>query len=319
MASSGRPPLGQFWNCVMPKHAKAYSCAGLPTKAGRGPVARVSPPFPFCGGIFDERVHMGDVASWLLVRFRFAFGGVNSRGRRLHDAQTPASRTGVSNLRTAQELLTPRYHLRWSPTVHIGLIEYCVRAHVRWPGGQHLLLTVNQIARAKRRQLKAVPMCNRIGRASLHTIPAKDTSVVVDVVDLRVSFGATDATFGGVFGGFDVDTIRRAGGGTEEAGDTFFQPVFIALQDLGSAESGFDARPSERALACGLLLHGGGLEHLHEGDAHAFGDGRDVLQDRHARLGYRIAGKGTHRCLKTPPPINPPTPHPSSPPAVPAT
>src|SRR5260370_41531965 len=98
-------------------------------------------------------------------------------------------------------------------------MEYCVRAHVCWPWGQHLLLAVNQIARAKGSQLKAVPMCNRIRRASLHTIPAKDTSVVVDVVDLRVSFGATDATFGGVFGGFDVGTIRRAGDGRAESGD----------------------------------------------------------------------------------------------------
>ena len=89
-----------------------------------------------------------------------------------------------------------------------------------------MLLTVNQIARAKGRQLKAVPMCNRIRRASLHTIPAKDTSIVIDVVDLRVAFGATDAMFGGVFRGFDVDTIRRAGGGTKEAGYTFFQAVF---------------------------------------------------------------------------------------------
>ena len=146
-----------------------------------------------------------------------------------------------------------------------------------------MLLTVNQIARAKRRQLKAVPMCNRIRRASFHTIPAKDTSIVIDVVDLRVAFGATDAMFGGVFGGFDVDTIRRAGGGTEEAGYTFLQPVFVALQNVGSAESGFDARASERTFSIGIIFHRGGLEHLHEGDAHALGDGRDVLQDRHGR------------------------------------
>src|ERR1700722_2174989 len=98
------------------------------------------------------------------------------------------------------------------------------------PGGQHLLFAINQPARVKAGNLKSMPMRNRVRRASLHAIPTKYTSVIVDGVDASVSFGAAYAFFGGVFGGFNVDTIRGAGGGAEETGDTFFQAVFVALE-----------------------------------------------------------------------------------------
>jgi hypothetical protein len=193
--------------------------------------------------------------------------------------------------------LTPRDHLRRSPTIHVGLIEHNVRSHVCWPGGQHLLLAVNQIAGAKRRQLKPVPMRNRVGRASLHAIPAKDTTVVIDVVDLGVTFGAAYAVFGGVVGGFDINTVGRTVGGAEEAGYALFQSVFVALQNVGAAEAGFDARAAQRTFAVGIILHRGGLEHLHEGDAHAFGDGGDVFQDRHASSIPKAGFRGTRSSL----------------------
>ena len=184
----------------------------------------------------------------------------------------------TSNSRT----LTPRNHLRRSPAIHVGLIEHNVGPHVRWPCGQHLLLAINQIAGAKRRQLKPMPMRNRVRRTSLHAVPTKDTSIVINVVDFGVAFGAAYAVFGGVVGGFDVDAVGGAVGGAEETGDAFFEAVFVALQDVGAAEAGFNAGAAQRAFAVGIIFYRGGLEHLHEGDAHAFGDGGDILQDRHA-------------------------------------
>src|ERR1700688_455375 len=160
-----------------------------------------------------------------------------------------------------------------------------------WPGGQHLLLAVNQITGVKRSQLKSVAMRNGVRGTSLHAIPAENTSIVVDVVDLGIPLGATHAVFGGVVGGFDVDAIRRTVGGAEEAGDALFQSVFIALQHVRPAEAGFYARASKRTFSIGIIFYRRGLEHLHEGDAHALGDGSYVFQYRHAYPVYRMPRK----------------------------
>jgi hypothetical protein len=192
--------------------------------------------------------------------------------------------------------LTPRHHLPGSSAIHVGLIEYGIRSHMCWPGGQHLLLTVNQIARIEGGELKPMPMRNRVRRTSLHAIPTKDTSIVIDVVDLGVALGAAYAVFGGVVGRFDVDAIRGAVGGAEEAGYAFFQAVFVALQDVSATEAGFEARSFERTFAVGIIFNRGGLEHLQEGDAHALGDGGDVFQNRHYPSSIpKGAGSGCHR------------------------
>lgn len=182
------------------------------------------------------------------------------------------------------KILAPRNHLLRSSTIHVGLIEYYVRPHVCWPGGQHLLLAVHQIARIKRRELKSMPMRNSVGGTSLHAIPAKDTSIVVDIVNLGVTFGAAYAVFCAVVRRFDVNAVRGTVGGAQKTCDAFFQTVFVALQNVGAAEAGFDARAAQRTLAVGIIFHGRWLEHLHEGDAHALRDGSDVFQDRHTFL-----------------------------------
>ena len=82
-----------------------------------------------------------------------------------------------------------------------------------------MLLAVNQITGIKGRQLKPMPMRDRIRRASLDAIPTKNTPVVIDVVDLGVAFGAAYAVFGGVVGGFDVDAVGGAGGGDRPGGE----------------------------------------------------------------------------------------------------
>src|SRR5260370_22747960 len=132
-----------------------------------------------------------------------------------------------------------------------------------------------------------MPMRNRVRRASLHAVSTKNTTVIMKIVDFGVAFGAAYAVFIRVVGGFDVDAVGGAIGGAEETGDAFFQAVFVALQNMRAAEAGFDAGAAERAFAVGIIFYRRGLEHLHEGDAHALGDGGDVFQDRHALLVYR--------------------------------
>src|SRR6266496_411645 len=127
-------------------------------------------------------------------------------------ARTPVSRTGVGKLETVSKLRS-RAHLHRRPTGHISLVENNVGSHVRWPVGQHLLLAVHQIAGIEGSQFKPMSVGNRIGRTRFHAIPAKNAPVVIDVVDLGIALGATDAVLRRVLGSLDIDAIRGAGRG----------------------------------------------------------------------------------------------------------
>src|SRR5580692_1472326 len=63
------------------------------------------------------------------------------------------------------------------------------------------------------REFEAVAMRDGVSRTGFDAVATEDASVVVDVVDLRVALGGGDAHFFGVLGSFDVNAIRRAGGG----------------------------------------------------------------------------------------------------------
>ena len=127
---------------------------------------------------------------------------------------------------------------------------------------QHLFFAIDQIARIETRQLESMAMRNRIGGTGLHTIPTKYTSIIVDVVDAGVAFGARNPGLSGVFRGFYVDAVRGAGGGTEETGYTLFQPVFVALQDVHAAKAFLKLCAFQRAGTVGIVLNDGRLKHL---------------------------------------------------------
>src|SRR5450759_15800 len=80
--------------------------------------------------------------------------------------------------------------IRRHARIRFRLRKHLIGSHVRRSRRQHLLFPINQIARIETRQLKSMPMRNRIGRTSLHTIPAKYAPIVIDVVDAGVAFGA---------------------------------------------------------------------------------------------------------------------------------
>src|SRR5581483_4086475 len=106
--------------------------------------------------------------------------------RRDHDSETDL------------ESLAPRHHFRRRTAIHVGLVEYDVGSHVRWPGGQHLLLAVNQIGGVKGRQFESMTVRDGVGGTGLHAISAENAAVVIDVVNLGVALGAADAVFGGI-------------------------------------------------------------------------------------------------------------------------
>jgi len=152
---------------------------------------------------------------------------------------------------------------------------------MRWLGGQHLLLAVDQVAGVKARDFEAVSMRDRVRGTSLDAVSAEDAPVVVDVIDLGVALRSADPIFRGVFRRLDIDAIRRTGRSAQKAGYAFFQSILIALQDVHAAKTLLKLGAPQRPRPIRIVLDLGGLEHLHEGDAHALGDGRDILQNRH--------------------------------------
>src|SRR5208337_2269663 len=156
-----------------------------------------------------------------------------------------------------------------------------VRALMRRRSGQQLLLAVYQVAGVVGGQFEAVAVGNCVGGAGLHAIAAEDAAVVIDVVHLGVAFGAAYALLSGILRGLDINAVRGAGGGAQKTGHALFQPVLVTLQHMHATKAVLEHRAAGGAGAIGIVLHDGGLEHLSEGDAHAFGNGGDVLNDYH--------------------------------------
>jgi len=144
-----------------------------------------------------------------------------------------------------------------------------------------LLLAINKVGSVEGSQLKTVAVGNRVCRACLDAISAEDAAVVVDVVHMGIAFGAANAIFSRVLSSFDVDTVGRTGSRTQETSYTLLQPVFVALQNVKTAKALLEDRATQWTWTIRIVLDNRGLEHLPEGDCHAFGDGSDVLHDRH--------------------------------------
>src|SRR5438309_1921902 len=103
---------------------------------------------------------------------------------------------------------------------------------MRRPGREQLLFSINQVGRVKGRNFEPMPMSNRIRRTRLYTVSAKNTAVVVNVVDLSVTFGAAHPMFGCVLRRLDIDAVRWAIGCAQEACDTLLKAVLVPLQDV---------------------------------------------------------------------------------------
>ena len=140
-------------------------------------------------------------------------------------------------------------------TRHLSLIEYRVCSHVRWPGSQHLLFAVNQVAGVIAGDFETVSVRDRVRGTGLDAISAEDASVVVDVIDLGVTLGAAHPMLCGVLGRLDVNAVRGASGRAQEAGDAFLQSVLVALQDVHAAKTLLELGAPKRARPIGIVLY----------------------------------------------------------------
>ena len=146
---------------------------------------------------------------------------------------------------------------------------------------EQVFLAHNQVGCVEGGKFKTVAVRNGIGGACLDTVTAEDAAVVVDVVDLGIALGTGDAVLCRVVGGLDIDTVRRAGRCTKEAGNALFQAIFIALELVLAAEALLKLSPSHGTFTVGIILDFGRLEHLLKGDAHSLGNGGCVADDGH--------------------------------------
>src|ERR1700722_10131445 len=139
----------------------------------------------------------------------------------------------------------------------------------RWNGSEHVLFGVDERRRVVARHFEAMPMSDGVGRTGFDAIPAENTAVIVDVINLRVTLAAADTHLIGVLGGFDIDAVGRARSRAKETGHAFFKTVLVTLQHVNSAKTLLQFRRLIR-----IIFRHGGRHHLLHRDSHAFGYSR---------------------------------------------
>src|SRR6266849_5883140 len=144
------------------------------------------------------------------------------------------------------ELSLPRHDLRRRAGPDFFLIEHRVGSHVRWHGGQHLLLAVDQPAGVKAGNLEPVPMRDGIRGASLHAISTKDTSIVVYVIDLSVTLRAAYPMLRRILRRLDINAVRRTRRRAQEAGHTLLQAILVPLEHVHAAITLLEFCPLQR-------------------------------------------------------------------------
>src|SRR6516225_7650546 len=97
---------------------------------------------------------------------------------------------------------------------------------------QHVFLAHNERGSVVAGQLETMPVRDGIGWARLDAIPAKDTAVVIDVVNLGVALSTGNPSGLGILRGFDVNAVGGARGGAQKTGHTLLQAVFITLEHV---------------------------------------------------------------------------------------
>ena len=111
-------------------------------------------------------------------------------------------------------------------------------------------------------ELKAVSVRNRIRGAGFDAIPAENAARIINVVNAGVAFPRGNSAGIGIFGGFDVDAIRRASRGAEKASNALLEPRFVAVQHVNPAIARLKMHRLER-----IILRDRFTKHIPEGHA----------------------------------------------------
>lgn len=145
---------------------------------------------------------------------------------------------------------------------------------------KHVFFTLHERGSVVAGHFKAVTVGNGISRTCLHTEPAENAPIVIDIVNAGVALTATDSNLICILSRLDVDAGCRAGSSTEETCNALFHAVFITLQFVDAPETFL-----KLGGLVGIVFGHGGRHHLLHRDGHAFGNGRSradyITQIRH--------------------------------------
>jgi len=141
--------------------------------------------------------------------------------------------------------------------------------NARSTGFQELVFPKDERIYVVRSQFEAVAMCDGICGAGFYAVTAENTPGIINVVNASVTFAGRNPLVLCIFGGFDVNAIRRASGGAQETSHALLQTLFIPLQDMNPAIP----RLKMNRLV-GIILRDGLADHVckcdvepaHEGD-----------------------------------------------------
>ena len=92
-----------------------------------------------------------------------------------------------------------------------------------------MLFPINQRVDVVGRQLKSMPMRDRIRWARFDAVPAENAAAVINVVDTCETFARRNARSVGIFRGFDVNAIRGAGSSAKKTSNALFKAGFVPV------------------------------------------------------------------------------------------
>src|SRR5262249_25562003 len=149
---------------------------------------------------------------------------------------------------------------------HLSTVEDGVGPHVGRHRREHLLLAIYETAGIERCYFKSMTVCDGVRRAGFYTVPTEYAPIVVDVINLGVAFGAAHPVRFGIFCSLDIDTIGGTSRGAQKTGNTLFQAIFVALQNVHTPVAFLKPRSLKRSRTVGVVLNQGRLKHLPKGD-----------------------------------------------------
>jgi hypothetical protein len=146
-----------------------------------------------------------------------------------------------------------------------------------------LLLAVDEGVDVIGGELDVVTVGDGVRGAGVYAIAAKDAAGIVNVVDAGIAFTGRDAIGFSIFGGFDINTIRRARGGAKKTADTFLEAILVALEYVNPAVTRCDAGGCFR-----ISLRRRFAKHCPQGDAEALIERRKCFADFADYRSHRI-------------------------------
>ncbi|HET6143745.1 MAG TPA: hypothetical protein VFE02_09555 [Candidatus Acidoferrales bacterium] len=105
---------------------------------------------------------------------------------------------------------------------------------------EQLFFTVNHCVDVGGGELESVAVRDGVSGAGFYAITAEDAARVVNIIDAGVTLSGGNSLGLRIFGGFNVNASSRAGRGAEETAYAFFQPVFVAMENVNASVAGLE-------------------------------------------------------------------------------